>query len=125
MMRKLIVILLALCVALLAACAAKDGKKDGETTAGESGSEAQSTNNELVWDESDTALGPEFTSIYQSFNEEYDYDCDGDVGDEGDFADYEKYYKPFADEFDGTVDYDNDGVVDGDDLYWYNYVRSN
>ena len=93
---------------------------DGETNTPADRAAYEATRNNIK----SFAGGETFNLIYAQFNEEHDYNGDGAVGTDADRADYELYYKPFAVGFDPSYDYDNDGIVDDDDLAWYDYIRS-
>lgn len=72
---------------------------------------------------SDDDFISDFDDYYAEFNEDYDYDGDGETGTDADRQEYDTYYKMFADDFDPSVDYDQDGKVDSDDKEWYDFIR--
>lgn len=72
------------------------------------------------WDDTDYDLA----GIYKAFNEDYDYDLDGDVGDADDLAEFESEYLPYG-VYDSDFDYDLDGDTgDSDDREMWQTVAS-
>ena len=50
----------------------------------------------------------DITSLYDGFDEKFDYDLDGKSGTDGDREVWEEDYRPYGEEFDESYDYDGD-----------------